>query len=271
MNDSENPPSTSQPLNPSTSGSQPLNFPSAAFDAAVAQETRERDLVFVDLPDDIFGIPVVPLTLCQALILISIGSPFLCGGKAELEDIAQFLWYLSPDFEPQSARNPPRRSLWRRLWRRAQTPRQKLLIQIALFPQSLLSNGIRQYIDLIFAEAPGASSSQPLNGSTSQPPDSTTQPEAASVPLTSFASDYIDRFGAEYSWSKEQILDLPLAQIFALLRNMEIRHAAYYGKKAPLINYRSDKVLAAHMERRNTPELKQERLQKLAHLFAQAP
>lgn len=264
------PPATQNTAAPDTGASTLIEFPSKEFDAAVAQECRERDFVFVNVGAEIHGVPVVLMTLRQALDLIYIESPFLAGGRPTDVDVLRFLWFLSPDYDAKADKRPY--PAWKALLYRLfaicpPAPYQRLCLQVASCPLVFWSIAIRDYIDLIFVESPGRRAAAP--DSAEGGVEAGVSP-AESVPLTSFASDYIDRFGAEYGWSKDETLDSPLAQLFGLMRSMEIRHSAAFGKRAPLINYRSDAIVSAHMERRNTPELKQKRLAEFANLFAHA-
>ncbi len=69
---------------------------------AAAEEMRLRDRAFLDLPEQICGIQVRPLTPRLCGILFSIKNPLLCGGKwnpvSESEQILMFLWVVSPRF-----------------------------------------------------------------------------------------------------------------------------------------------------------------------------
>jgi hypothetical protein len=268
----------------SGSDSNIAEFPASEFQAAVALETRERDFVFACDPRgrpftiDILGVPIVVMTLAHALNLIQIGAPFLCGGFPTIEHVFRFLWYLHRDFDANLS--DEKYPAWKAfLWKWASSvkiierrvrpnSRQLLLLQISVVPLVAWWRVIREHIAFVFAEAPGAGREKDESGNEEPLAE---EPKPIGAPLTSFACDYVDQFGAEYGWSAKETMLTPLPQLFALMRSIEIRHYARYGKRAPLINYRSDRIKSEHMQRRNTTELKEARAKKFAHLFAQAP
>jgi hypothetical protein len=61
-------------------------------------------------------------------------------------------------------------------------------------------------------------------------------------PFTSFVATYIDILATEYGWSRDAVLDLPLAQLYQLVREALPHYAARKRVKIALINRKSDKV-----------------------------
>ena len=60
--------------------------------AAVARETVGRDAAYLRLPRLVAGVTLRPLTLRDYLRLSAAGSPFVDGGKADREHVANLLW-----------------------------------------------------------------------------------------------------------------------------------------------------------------------------------
>jgi hypothetical protein len=193
------------------------DFHGGAYPAALQQERENRDFSFLELPfvlgasPDRAGIPIRQITLRQLLVRLNIDCPFMTGRVPEVEDIAEFLWFLSPDFQPGSGDSPNRHSF---------------IKKVAQLPYDEAVKEIDRYLDLVFLDAP------PSGGK-------------HKTPIASAAATLIDIFASEYGWSRDVILDSPVPQLYQLLREIELRHK---GKDAVFINRLSDKVKAQWQE-----------------------
>lgn len=184
------------------------SFPREAYLAAIAKERDNRDFAFFDLPHTICGVDVVQMTLRQLMVRFAINCPFVNGRTPEAEDVAAFLWHLSPRFKfPTSAAD-----------------RSKFIQEIALtVPYDRAVREIAEYIDITFMDAPAESGS------------------GSKVPTASIAAVLIDIFATNYSWSRAEILDTPLAQLYQLLREIEQRR----NPKAIIFNSLSGEIMGA--------------------------
>jgi hypothetical protein len=66
---------------------------------AVEKETAAREEAFLDAPEFICGVEVMPLTMEHMARLSAAQSPFICGGVPLADDCALFLWCISRDYE----------------------------------------------------------------------------------------------------------------------------------------------------------------------------
>lgn len=74
-------------------------FPAEIIAEAESEERFQRTVAFLNLPERISGLWVMPMTLRHVVVLESIGSPFVCGGTPTANDVVNFLWILNPKFE----------------------------------------------------------------------------------------------------------------------------------------------------------------------------
>jgi hypothetical protein len=125
---------------------QVIHIPGLA--EAVEKETEIRNLAFIGLPESINGIPAMPLTASHLLFLEGCRNPFMTGGEITPASALQFLWIVSPRFEP-------RRSL------KAWFFKQILTRQCLKLDFEATCKAIYDYIDEAFMDAPPASEGGP--------------------------------------------------------------------------------------------------------------
>lgn len=139
--------------------------------------------------------PVREMTLRHYFVLHGINSPFITGEDYIPEDIAVFLWVLSPEYVPcKHAKND--------FFKKA--IKCKLVASI---------KDIQEYMKMVFAEA-----------------DATNENESPSR-YASFLAYQIDLLAHEYGWQIDYILELPLRQIFQLNSAIGQRYAQQNGEK----------------------------------------
>lgn len=68
---------------------------------AIAHQKMVRELSFLPLTENVAGYELIPLTVEKYTILSFAGNPLLFGGLPSPEQLAQFLWLLSPQYTPQ--------------------------------------------------------------------------------------------------------------------------------------------------------------------------
>jgi len=175
---------------------------------AVRSEREARDLAFCDWPVPLCGLNVHQFTLTHLLILGNCENAFVTGGKApEVEDVAFFLWVVSPDYVPNdnAARNRFLRSI-----------RRKVKFFAAV-------REIGEYVQAAFQDAPQGGAGETKS-------------------YTSFAATYCDLFASEYGWDDSQTMRKPIARLFQLYRRIQKRA----NPRAILFN-QSDRVLSRHL------------------------
>jgi hypothetical protein len=156
---------------------------------AVAAERFQRNADFLDLPEKICGVPVRPLTVRDVVKLDTIDSPFIAGGRPpNVDDITNFLWLLSPGYEP--SRLAKRWFFLRRLRR---------LDYREIVP------AICDFVHRTFEDSPGGG--------------------AGGKSYYSIGAALVGIIASEYGWSEAAILDLPVRR--ALQYRNEITQRKY--------------------------------------------
>lgn len=158
-----------------------------AVAAAIEEEDSLREFAFTGWPEEICGVSVSQFTLRHLLHLFQIKSPFFYGGDPGPEDVALFLWIVSPQFRlgGDSARG-------------------EFYESIAGLGFSAAEQEIRSYIDR-------AQFDRPSGG-------------GGATPIASFFASVIHTLASEYGWSVSEIMDLPLAAIYQLTRLIAREH-----------------------------------------------
>lgn len=151
--------------------------------AAAAREERDiRSSAWLDLPLDICGIPVEPLTLRRYAVLAAASNPFIVGGTRTAGAIAQFLWIVSREFCVDEKK------------------KRKFLKRIGGIKAGTAIIEISLYMEAAFFDAPMGKS------------------RTGSVPSTALEASIIHQMGDAYGWTPDQILDQPLGRLFQLMR-----------------------------------------------------
>jgi len=177
------------------------------FEAALAEETRLREVAFFPINEEICGIEVLPMTALHFSILSFARSPFLNGGIPTSADIPQFLWVVSPHYDPTDT-----------------YARDALIAKVGPMDAEALVKAIDSYVADALMDVPGGRS----GGSNGQP-------------IACFDASMVHRIASKYGWSEYEILHTPLKRLFQYLRL--IIHEEEPDR--PVINTRSDSVAAA--------------------------
>lgn len=186
------------------------------YRAKIAQ-AREKDFskraeAWVQLPHEIAGTIMPPMSLRKLIFLEQIESPLLLGEEANYEDVVTFIWVCSDKFSPEEAKAKAFRKTIRKLPKNLEE-------EIANYLEDNLSF-IRQTSD---------------GGDTSE----------------HFASGVIDLMASQYGWSADTILDLPLPQLFQLLDSITRRLTTQNGGTPITWNPAVDKLKDEYMRQAN--------------------
>lgn len=188
---------------------------SAEIRAAREREQFARSAAFLPVTESIGGFDVLPMTLTHLVLLRVARSPLLSGGRfPSPEDLAAFLWILSPEFTtaPGPARAcflkrcreefMPVRKPWLRtslamvIWERKEADR--------LARAAGLINAARAYVDEAFMDA--------------APPD---DKSSARKEYFESAIGICAMFGREFGWSEETTMRMPLKRILQYRKEIE--------------------------------------------------
>jgi len=155
-----------------------------------------RDFAFLGIDEKLFfgcrrSLEVRQLTLRMFIELCAVRSPFIVGGPIRPEHVAQVLWRISRDYELRSSK--PRGEI-----------RKAFVASIADISYKGSVRAINRYMDRMLID---------------KPPHSSRGNDAKAD--TSFAAAMIHGLAKSYGWSPDQILDLPMPQLFQYLRNIQ--------------------------------------------------
>ena len=185
---------------------QPVQpFPN--FADALAWEAETREHAFLDLPLDLLGVEVVPLTLRRQRVLIAGGSPFYLGGCPGEGDVAAFLWALSPGYRSVDA-----------------DARAAFVASLATgdalddLPAAVRAVG--DFIDGFYNDAPAGAGGPGAGGN---------------GPETSSEASIIDTVASAYHWSEDAILDCRLDRLWQYVRKIAVSN----NPKARFVSRRS--------------------------------
>jgi len=176
------------------------------------EDFKSRAEAWVQLPHQIAGTLLSPMTLRKLIFLEQVESPLLSGKDATHEDVVTFIWVCSDQFTPNEAA--------------AKAFRQGM----GKFPESL-EQEITDYLKDNLSHINQGGESSPSNAH--------------------FASSVIDLMASEYGWTSEQILDLPLSQMFQLLSSITQRLTVTNGGTPIEFNPAVDKLKAEFLKQAN--------------------
>jgi hypothetical protein len=214
------------------------NVPGYRRTLARAYEVEDsyRERSYLGLSEKICGIPIGPLTLQAFLQFSRIGSPFICGWRRPaINDVAYFLFRLSPAFERARAAKQKELNLESRKpgkiesWLRSRFPnsflaswlpdnstpeeraaaafikvRREFAEQVRGIDYFAAVRAIDRFVDRMLLDKPIGS-----KGSLSDPAD------------TSVPTDIIHLIAGAYGWSRDEILELPMPEVFQALRKIQ--------------------------------------------------
>src|SRR5216117_1625394 len=187
-----------------------------------------RDFAFLGLTDEVRvtgrrTVEVRQLTLRMFNQLCAVRSPFLVGGRAGPQHMAQILWRLSPRYDDRLT-DPE--------------ARKKFVATIADLPFRSASRAITRFLDRMLIDKP------PQIGKSN-----------GTRPDTSFAANAIHQLANEYGWSDETILDLPMPRLFQYMREIHRGRNPNLAKFHPLrgkfAKYITDRVIESRKQGRN--------------------
>jgi hypothetical protein len=175
---------------------------------ACETEARLRDDAFLGAPEFICGIEVEPLTLDRFILLNAFGSPFICGGRpVRADDVALFLWVLSPQYSRAMA---VQRALWP-LSRQA--ARGWLLVSRCIFVRRLRRldaaqaiEAVQDYVDTALFDAPKGGSKR-----------------SGGLAYWSMFASIVLAIAAETGWTENAIRKMPVRRVWQYWRMVRVR------------------------------------------------
>lgn len=179
---------------------------------AIAQERADRDLALMEtIP--ICGLSCRQLSLRTCILLNECDNAFISGGRvATPEEVAVFLWFLSPDY----CLDPKARE---RFVKKKVAP----IFKAGKFLWCVME--INQHLRRAFRDSPGGG--------------------MRNKEYVNAGAAVVDTLASEYGWSARDILEMPLASIFLFQRAARMRR----NPKAPMFN-ESDQLLSKHLQER---------------------
>jgi hypothetical protein len=243
-------------------------------------EDSFREFSYLDAPEFICGVEVGPLTLQAYLQLCAARSPFLVGGRHPfIQDVAVFLFRLSPAFaQAHAAKEEARTKVataatlpYRELLRIAREndllprfsilhPRSAILAQtrsalirlleqnVEAIAESAFTRARRPFIELIlffdfeegFRRAVRSIDRFLDRMLLDQPPWSKSKNPSLDPRDTCFATEVIHMLASAYGWSRDEILALPMPEVFQTIRKIQRDDPRcperYLAKVHPLAN-----------------------------------
>ena len=182
---------------------------------AVDRENSVRALAFLGVNDQVLGIDVRCITVSDWIALDYVGCPYVCGGTPDIADAALMLWRLSPRYRPGS-----------RLGRWLHTRKVRNLVRRV--GKLRVIAAARDYVLDSFQDSPGGAGN------------------ALSVPSVHWAVYLVGVLARTFSWSPDNILQMPVSQAFQFMRHIELAN----NPKAVLFNP-SDRVRGEWLRQQN--------------------
>lgn len=116
--------------------------PELTYQEALAQQDLVWNAAWAGLTEDICGVEVLPFTPLHYVRLAAVRSPFVCGGRdPNLRDVDNFLWCVSPLYDPNSR--------WKKFWHWLLYFRSVRNLRLAE-----LVKGIDEYMDEAWQDSP---------------------------------------------------------------------------------------------------------------------
>jgi hypothetical protein len=176
---------------------------------AVEKEQFERDVAFLGFPETVCGVEFRPLTLADVLLLRVVGSPFVVGGRVGPLEVGAF-------FKLQCTTRS-RFARWLMLRKLGKS-----------FDLETTIRAIQAFIEEAYADAPGVSGH-------------------VGVSYYSSAAGAVDCLAAEYGWTPDVTMAMPLRVLFQYYKVILSR----LNPTAPLLNPKSDRVRREWLEESN--------------------
>lgn len=192
------------------------------IEAVRASEKEALESAFIlGAPEFVDGVPIRRLTLGDWMLLIVADNAYGRGGEIKEEDVFGAMWILSLGFDAKDTRK-------RDLCFEALAKNHNL---------NALATGLNEMFDRAFLAAPLGSGGSADDGTKRGDP-----------PKVGFVASIIHRIATSYHWSRQQILDTPLCELFQYLRQIEADDYAKAGKEFPNLGGKSDKMIMDAME-----------------------
>lgn len=156
------------------------------YRAAVDRERTNRDLAFCGLPVPLCGVAAVQMSPRIYLRLLHCDNAFVVGREPTSEDVAIFLWFVSPDY----SLNQKARDKW-------------IKRHVRKLPYRSSVIEINAYLNRTFMDAAEGRSSDKS--------------------YVSSLSNIVDLIASEYGGPSSWILEEPLACIFQYVRSIRAR------------------------------------------------
>lgn len=180
---------------------------------ALEKEREFRDLAFCDWQIPLCGLSVNQFSYLHLLILGNCENAFTEGATPMPEDVAFFLWVVSPEYVPN---NPAKRDEFI-----------EAIAEKVKFIEGC--KAIYEYLDAAFQDAPGGGANVPTKV------------------YTSFVAPICDLFAHEYGWDDQVTMRKPVARLYQLVRRIQRRN----NPQAIMFN-RSDAVLGKYLAELST-------------------
>jgi hypothetical protein len=180
---------------------------------AVEKERNNRDLAFCLLPIPVCGLLSHFLTPATYIRLWGCDNAFIHGREPTAEDVAMFLWFISPGYSIDAGER-----------------HRFIKHRVASLNAQQVVGDIYAFLAVNFQDSLGGDSGA----------------EGMRKSYTSGIASIVDVLASEYGWSDLAILNMPFPRIYQYLRRIQIRN----NPGAPLFNP-SDAVLAKWLQSRN--------------------
>lgn len=192
---------------------------------------RELDAALFDVPFEICGVPVRPMTVSDYLVLVVSGNAHLTAAEVPQDPDGELqfwttqchalLWLLSPEHRPD------------RVARDAFVAK-----LVGKSPFGEMMSGISEYLSETFSAAPRAAANKS---------------DGAPDPVgCSFLIHWQHRIASAYGWSRAEFRALPLKELFQILRVLDAEWAAKTGKRLrPPLDGEVDRLWAEMLDRIN--------------------
>ena len=202
----------------------------AKYCEAIRREAEGRQFSALDLPSDIAGFQSRPLSLRMYIALRMIQSPFIPPFATPTEDdIVKFLWFVSPGYNPEGIGRSgivaqcrsiyPPKEPWIKTERTIKTWTWKVLF--AREEAARITFAARTYMETALQD---------------KPPENT---KRTTVSAPSYYADWIgmmDDIAREFGWGRNEILDMPIAELFQHVKEISEDRAYRNGHNPVLFN-----------------------------------
>lgn len=183
---------------------QPITVDVAAlFRQAVDEQQAARESAYIECPETLCGVEVLPFQVKHLVILDLLGSPFIDGGNPDPGDVAQFLWIVSPAFEWNNRKK-----------------RDRFTKRLRRVPFAEAVTEILKYVADAFEDAPGR------------------KEDDGRPPVVGWPAHLVHLFASEYGWTEQVVFSLPFKRAWQYWRCIALQH----DPRRPMFNSRSDRV-----------------------------